>query len=99
MENYHTPVMVKQVIHFLEPETDRVYLDGTVGTGGHAEALLERSGPSGKVIGFDADAETLGIARERLAEEESRLTFLPEQFQEDLLAVDAPSQPVREGSR
>jgi 16S rRNA (cytosine1402-N4)-methyltransferase len=80
MENYHTPVMVKQVIHFLEPETDRVYLDGTLGTGGHAEALLERSGPSGKVIGFDADAETLGIARERLAEYGERAVLIHSRF-------------------
>jgi 16S rRNA (cytosine1402-N4)-methyltransferase len=59
--------MLEEVVGFLNPSPGKIYLDGTVGTGGHAEALLQRSAPTGRVIGIDTDAETIEIARERLA--------------------------------
>jgi 16S rRNA (cytosine1402-N4)-methyltransferase len=59
--------MLEEVVGFLDPSPGKIYLDGTVGTGGHAEALLERSAPTGRVIGIDTDAETIEIARQRLA--------------------------------
>ena len=67
MQLHHTPVMVKEIIEFLEPEKDRIYLDGTLGTGGHSEAILLKSAPTGKIFGIDRDSESLEIARERLA--------------------------------
>jgi len=74
--------MVEQVIRYLEPAPDRVYLDGTLGTGGHTEALLEKSAPSGKVVGVDADAESMDMARERLARFEDRVVFVHARFDE-----------------
>jgi 16S rRNA (cytosine1402-N4)-methyltransferase len=59
--------MLEEVIGFLEPSPGNIYLDGTLGTGGHAEAILARSAPTGRVVGIDADAESIEIARERLA--------------------------------
>jgi 16S rRNA (cytosine1402-N4)-methyltransferase len=67
MLHYHTPIMLEEVVGFLNPSPGKIYLDGTLGTGGHAEALLEKSAPTGRVIGIDADAESIEIARERLA--------------------------------
>jgi len=67
MLHYHTPIMLEEVIGFLNPLPGKIYLDGTLGTGGHTEALLERSAPTGRVVGIDADAESIDIARERLA--------------------------------
>ena len=64
---YHTPIMLEEIIGFLNPSPGKIYLDGTLGTGGHAEALLERSAPTGRVVGIDTDAESIEIARERLA--------------------------------
>ncbi len=67
MQPFHTPVMVEEIIKVLDPGPGRVYLDGTLGTGGHTEAILQRSAPTGTVMGIDTDTESLVIARERLA--------------------------------
>jgi 16S rRNA (cytosine1402-N4)-methyltransferase len=64
--SYHAPVMVDEVLRYLEPERGGVYLDGTLGGGGHSEAILERSG-SASVIGVDRDPEAVAEAGERLA--------------------------------
>ena len=52
---------------FLNLTGEGQYCDATVGAGGHSRAILERSGPNGRVIGIDRDAEILGLARENLA--------------------------------
>jgi 16S rRNA (cytosine1402-N4)-methyltransferase len=62
----HVPVLVKEVVHFLQPRTQGVYVDATVGEGGHAEVLLRASAPNGRLIGIDRDAEVLEITRRRL---------------------------------
>jgi 16S rRNA (cytosine1402-N4)-methyltransferase len=63
--SYHAPVMVEEVLRCLEPERGGVYFDGTVGGGGHTEAILTR-GTGARVIGVDRDREALEAARERL---------------------------------
>jgi 16S rRNA (cytosine1402-N4)-methyltransferase len=72
----HTPVLLTQVLAFLRPIPDGLYLDLTVGTGGHAEAILEACGPSGRLVGLDRDAEVLPLARERLARFGPRVRLL-----------------------
>lgn len=69
----HRPVMVEEVIRLLAPRSGGVYLDGTVGGGGHAAAILEASGPGGRLIGLDVDPESLEVARECLADYGSRV--------------------------
>ena len=59
--------MLAQVIEVLRPAPGEVFLDGTVGGGGHAAALLERTAPDGRLIGLDVDDESLAEAGERLA--------------------------------
>ncbi|MCE2413710.1 16S rRNA (cytosine(1402)-N(4))-methyltransferase RsmH [Candidatus Poribacteria bacterium] len=54
------------MIDFLSPKPDGVYIDGTVGLGGHSAAILEASAPNGRVIGIDLDVEALTIAKSRL---------------------------------
>ena len=63
----HMPVLPAEVLRFLAPKQGGVYLDGTVGGGGHAAMVLEASAPDGIVIGFDRDDAALTAARERLA--------------------------------
>jgi len=63
----HTPVMVREVLEFLAVRPGGVYLDGTLGTGGHARALLECMGADGLLLGMDRDAEALAQA-ERILE-------------------------------
>ena len=63
---YHIPVMVAEVLHYLEPRRGGVYFDGTLGGGGHSEAILE-SGPQARVVAADRDPEALTTARTRLS--------------------------------
>jgi 16S rRNA (cytosine1402-N4)-methyltransferase len=63
---YHAPVMVEEVIDVLAPERGGTFLDGTLGGGGHAEALLTR-GPEARLIGVDRDPDALAEAGARLA--------------------------------
>ena len=62
---YHAPVMVEEVMGLLRPERGGVFLDGTLGGGGHAEALLER-GAEARLIGVDRDPDALAEAGKRL---------------------------------
>jgi 16S rRNA (cytosine1402-N4)-methyltransferase len=63
----HAPVMVEEIVQALSPRSGAVYIDATVGEGGHSEVLLRASAPTGQVIGIDRDAEVLEVARQRLA--------------------------------
>jgi hypothetical protein len=67
MDAFHTPVMVHEVVASLLCRAGTITVDGTVGGGGHAEAILKNTAPDGILIGIDADADALGAARERLA--------------------------------
>lgn len=66
MDTHHISVLCDKVIDFLNPKSEGVYIDGTVGLGGHSAAILEASAPSGRVIGIDLDVEALTIAKRRL---------------------------------
>lgn len=68
----HVPVLLNELLGFLDCKKDKVYIDCTVGTGGHAEAVLERSGPTGILIGIDRDSDSLNIANERLSKFKNR---------------------------
>jgi 16S rRNA (cytosine1402-N4)-methyltransferase len=61
----HVPVMTAEVLHFLRPERGGLFVDCTVGLGGHARALLEAGAT--RIIGLDRDRTALAIARETLA--------------------------------
>jgi 16S rRNA (cytosine1402-N4)-methyltransferase len=62
----HRPVLLRETIQFLAPERGGLFVDCTVGLGGHTEAILELSEDT-RVIGIDRDAEALTLAGERLA--------------------------------
>ena len=76
----HHPVMVERVVELLRPRQGGVYLDATLGLGGHAERLLHASGPDGRVIGIDRDPAALALARERLAWAGERLVAVAASF-------------------
>lgn len=63
----HEPVMAGEAIDLLVVRENGIYVDGTLGTGGHAQAILERLGERGLVVGIDRDGESLTLANERLA--------------------------------
>lgn len=64
---YHKPVLVAEVLAALQPRAGGTYVDGTVGGGGHAAAVLQACAPTGKLIGLDWDEEALAASRERLS--------------------------------
>jgi 16S rRNA (cytosine1402-N4)-methyltransferase len=61
----HTPVLLQEVLEWLRIRPDGIYLDATLGAGGHSEAIAERL-QSGMLISLDQDAQALQIAQERL---------------------------------
>ena len=69
METFrHLSVLPDEVIQFLNPRPGGIYLDGTLGGGGHARMILERCTPDGVLIGIDQDQEALQAAGQRLAD-------------------------------
>lgn len=71
----HQPVLLKEVLELLCVKQGGVYIDGTVGSGGHALALLEQIGPRGRLLGIDRDPEALHRSRARLARWETQCVW------------------------
>ena len=76
----HIPVLIKEVIEGLQVHVAGSYIDCTVGLGGHTEAILENILPGGKLLGIDADPETLNITRERLSNYGKAVTLINDNF-------------------
>ncbi|MEX1276344.1 MAG: 16S rRNA (cytosine(1402)-N(4))-methyltransferase RsmH [Bacteroidota bacterium] len=77
---YHTPVLVDEALSLLITGRDGVYVDATLGGGGHAEAILSLLSPSGQVIGFDADEDAIRFAAQRLQPFGDRVTCIRNNF-------------------
>ncbi|MHB8894879.1 MAG: 16S rRNA (cytosine(1402)-N(4))-methyltransferase RsmH [Candidatus Geothermincolia bacterium] len=78
----HRPVMVSEVLEYLRPQKGKVIVDGTLGAGGHAEAILERIAPGGRLIGIDRDPEAIARAKERLGEMAEAVSYHCENFRD-----------------
>ena len=69
MEFHHYSVLLNETIENLNIRPDGIYVDGTLGGGGHSYQILKRLGENGRLIGIDQDADAIQAAGERLAEE------------------------------
>jgi 16S rRNA (cytosine1402-N4)-methyltransferase len=76
---YHEPVMVKEVLSYLEPERGGLYFDGTLGGGGHAEAILSAAAAA-EVVGVDQDEEAIEVAARRLERFGDRVDLVQSNF-------------------
>ncbi len=85
MDIVHVPVMQEEVIEALNVERSGVYLDATIGLGGHAEGILQRAGDC-TIIGLDRDERALEIARDRL-KDFSQVHLVQESFSNMAAAV------------
>jgi len=59
MEYQHTPVMLKEVLEYLQPKKNGFYIDGTLGGGGYTEAIAKIAGADGKVLAIDLDEQAI----------------------------------------
>jgi 16S rRNA (cytosine1402-N4)-methyltransferase len=76
----HTPVLLEETIAALAVQPGGRYIDSTLGAGGHAAAILERSSPGGQLLGIDADPEAITVARARLEARKSATLLINENF-------------------
>ncbi len=81
-QSEHITVLLNEAVDLLAPRAGGVYVDGTLGGGGHAAELLKRSAPDGVVIGLDQDVQALARAREVLAPYGSRAVLLQRNFRD-----------------
>jgi len=63
----HRPVLYHEIILALQPKNKGLYVDGTLGAGGHARGILEACAPDGRLLGLDVDPQALALARKTLA--------------------------------
>ena len=76
MDFYHVPVLYDEVMDALNIRADGIYIDGTVGGGGHSSGICERLSKDGTLIAVDRDTAALEAAKERLAKYECKKEFI-----------------------
>lgn len=84
----HVPVLATEVIEGLKPRPGGVFVDGTVGGGGHARLLLAQLMPGGRLIAIDQDADTLSRARSRLDKFGDAVLFVHDNFRNLRMILD-----------
>jgi 16S rRNA (cytosine1402-N4)-methyltransferase len=63
----HIPVLASEVMEWLDPKSANLYVDGTLGLGGHTSLILSQSAPAGRVLGFEWDEQAARLAAQRLS--------------------------------
>ena len=80
LENIHKSVLLDESITGLSPVEDGVFVDATMGLGGHTKSLLEACNCNSTIVGMDVDENALAIAKERLAEYKDKIEFVNKNF-------------------
>ena len=78
----HKSVLLYETIDSLNVKPDGIYVDGTLGGGGHALEVCRRLGEYGRLIGIDQDADAIAAASERLRDYEDRVTIVRSNYEE-----------------
>ena len=76
----HRPVMLNEVLQGLQIQECGMYLDGTLGSAGHAKAVIEVMGAGGRMIGIDCDEDAIHRSRQRLSAGSERCVIVQENF-------------------
>ncbi len=76
----HIPVLANDVLRWLDPKPNQDFIDGTVGLGGHAAMILERTAPHGRLLAFDKDLRNLTEAKENLKRFGQRVVFVHDSY-------------------
>jgi len=77
---HHHPVLLEEAVTYLRCEDGRNYVDCTLGGGGHAARILEKSSPSGRLLGIDWDPDAIRISRDHLRRYKGRVTLVRDNF-------------------
>ncbi len=80
-ENFHKPVLLAETVELLKPRADEIFVDATLGLGGHSEAILGNYSKT-RVIGIDQDSEAIKLAKERLEKFGERIEIFQANFSE-----------------
>lgn len=92
----HIPVLLEECIKYLNIKPDGIYVDGTLGMGGHSEAILQRL-TTGRLISIDRDTYAIERATERLAPYADRLTIVHGNFRDLLEILDEQGVDLVDG--
>ncbi|MCX6813830.1 MAG: 16S rRNA (cytosine(1402)-N(4))-methyltransferase RsmH [Candidatus Azambacteria bacterium] len=76
----HTPVLLNEVLEYLNSKPNQNFIDATVGDGGHAKAILEKTAPNGKLIAIDRDLDSVIRAKSNLRRFGNRVLFINDSF-------------------
>src|SRR4030042_1365361 len=79
-ENIHKPVLVKEVINYLNLKKGDVIFDGTLGGAGHTIEIIRAIAPTGKIIGVDLDSQAISTATSKLKEFSNRVILVNDNF-------------------
>ncbi|MBL40969.1 MAG: 16S rRNA (cytosine(1402)-N(4))-methyltransferase [Chloroflexi bacterium] len=80
LEIQHNPVMVPEILKYLDVVSGGRYIDCTLGEGGHSKSILDASNPGGEVLGIDADHEAIEVSKSRLEKYKDRVIFVNDNF-------------------
>lgn len=80
LEIQHNPVMVPEILKYLDVVSGGRYIDCTLGEGGHSKSILDASNPGGEVLGIDADHEAIEVSKSRLEKYQDRVIFINDNF-------------------
>ncbi|MBU1131376.1 16S rRNA (cytosine(1402)-N(4))-methyltransferase RsmH [Patescibacteria group bacterium] len=80
MSYFHQPVLLGEVLEYLQPKPNQNFIDCTVGGGGHAEAILEKTSPRGKLLGLDRDPAAIAASLKRLNKYKNRITLIQDSY-------------------
>lgn len=76
----HIPVLLKETIDLLNPQSNENFVDCTIGEGGHSLAILQKTSPLGKILGIDLDVETLERVGKKLESYKERTILVQDNF-------------------
>src|SRR5258708_1716058 len=76
----HKPVLVREVLEYLQPKPGENFIDATVGEAGHSLEILDRTRPDGQLLGIDLDSDQVENSRRILAHEKSRVILVNDSY-------------------